>query len=356
MRRLSVALLLLAVPLLAEDKPRELFPSDYTPSACAPKLSCISFSDAEMQSAGFKFLAFNLDPLWDAKHAPEIKAAIAPLCAKHATCMAHPLSTYMFCDDILSLEARDAICPKLFPKDKSPRDFEQCSMYIETYLIGIDTKSINPWKQAQACTKTQPPVTHTKPLDIWMSPASLPYEYKGYVTFYAIDPDTHVPVLALLTFEDQILYDPANPDGRPAAYYGLTMPPCRMTESLKHDCFKYIRVPNKEGHTDAITPLVTVTAAGYPTSTFRLNAPVPKAITEMKPAEIHPGKNEITVTAKDSINGKPVDGRVMLGANEIGFTDKLIAFEWKGGTKRPEIWFRPFMPRYSDVVLVPAQK
>jgi len=352
MRRLFVVLLLLAVPLRAEDKPREIFPSDYTPSPCAPKVSCISFTDAEMQSAADKFLGLHLDPLWEAKHAPEIKAAIAPLCAKHATCMAHPLSSYMFCDDVLSLETRDVVCPKLFPKEKNAKDFEQCSMYIETYLIGIDTKAINPWKEAQACAKAQPPATHAKPLQIWMSPASLPYEYSGYVTFYALDPDMHVPVLANLAFEDQIIYDPANPAGNAATYYAMAIPPCKAPEPLKHDCFKYIRVPNKEGHTDAIAPLVTVTAAGYPTTTFRLDVPVPKAVVEMTPAEIHPGRNEITVTAKDSINGKPVEGRVMLGANEIGFTNQPITVEWKKGTKRPEIWLKPFMPRYGDVVLV----
>ncbi len=344
MRRLPIVFLLLAVSLRAEDKPREIFPSDYTPSACAPAVSCISYSDAEMQSAASRFLGLNLDPIWDAKHGAEIKAAVAPFCVKHATCMTMPSNTYMVCDDILAAEVRPAVCPKLFPKETSAKDFEQCSMFLETYLLGIDNKAINVWKQAQACAKKQPPVTHAKPLDVWMVPAEVPYDFKGYVTFYGIDPETRVPLLADIKFQDQILYDEANPAGRAATFYPMKLP------------FRYLRVPNKEGHADAVTPMVTITAEGYPPATFRLNAPVPKAIAEMKPAQIHPGKNEIIVTAKDSLNGKPIDGRVMLGKDEIGFTNQPIAFEWKAGTKRPEIWLKPYLPRYSDVVLVPAAK
>ena len=100
----------------------------------------------------------------------------------------------------------------------------------------------------------------------------------------------------------------------------------------------------------------TIGAPGYPPTSFRLPAVVPKAIAAMTPAALKPGKNMITVTAHDSITGKSIDGRVMLGNDEAGFTNQPIAIEWKKGTKRPEIWLKPYLDRYSDVVIEPAEK
>jgi len=341
MRRLSLVLLLLATALRAENAPREIFPSDYTPSSCAPPVSCISFDDSQMGDAAFRFLALELDLNWIQKHAPEIKAAIAPLCRKHATCQTMPMNSYMFCDDVLAAETRP-LCDTMFPIATDPHGSQQCKRYVETYLMGIDQNAIKTWKQAQACTAKQPPVTHTKPLIVWMSPESLPYDYKGDVTFYAIDPDTKVPVLATVKFEGQTLFAPVNPAGATASYYPFPLP------------FKYVRVPNGNGHTDAVPPLVTVTAPGYPDSSFRLPAVVPKAIVEMQPPTI--GSGPVTVVARDSISGKPIDGRVMLGNDEVGFTNQPITIAWTRGTKRPELWLKPYLNRYSDVVLLPAEK
>ena len=342
MRRFLV-ILLFAIPLRAADTPRAIFPSDFTPSPCAVETSCISFDDSAMVSAGFNFLAFRLDAEWVARHGQQVKDAVAPFCRKHATCQGTANNSYTFCDDVLATEARP-VCETLFPKGKNANDWEQCKMYLEVYLMGIDQNGINTWKKAQACVKAQPPVTHSKPLDVWMTPAQIPYEYKGYVTFYGIDPDTKVPILADVNFEDQIHYDEANPAGRSATFYPMKLP------------FRYIRVPGKNGRTEAVPPMVTIVAPGYPPATFRLPAPVPQAIVEMKPAALHPGKNVITVTAKDSISGRGVDGRVMLGDDEVGFTDRPIAIEWKKGQKRPELWLKPYLNRFADVVIPqPAQ-
>ena len=344
MRRLSVIFLLVATSLRAQTAPREIFPSDFTPDPCALAVSCISFPDSSMRSAGFQFLAFNIDDRWIAKHGAEMKAALAPMCRQHATCQTYPMNSYMFCDDVLSLESRP-LCEKMFPKSASEYDWTQCHQWLETYLMGIDQNGINTWKAAQACAKKEQPATHTKPLVVWMSPDPLPYEFKDYVTIYALDPDTHVPVLAHVEFENQTIFCPANPDGSSASYYGCKFPD-----------LKYIHVTNAEGHTDAIPPMVTVSAPGYPSTSFRLPAAVPKAIVEMTPAALHPGKNEITVTAKDSLNGKNIDGRVMLGHDEIGFAGQPIAIEIKHGEKRPELWFKPYLNRYGDVVVAPAGK
>lgn len=345
MRQLSLVLVLFAIALHAEDAPRPIFPDDFTPAPCALEVSCISFPDSSMASAAYQFLALQLDQVWDAKHAAELKAAMAPYCRKHATCQTYPMNTYTFCDDVLAQDSRP-LCEKMFPRGKNEHDWQQCNQWLETYLMGIDQNAINTWKTAQACSQKQPAATHTKPLVIWMKPDPIPYEYKDYVTFYSLDPDTHVPVLSRVLLQDQIIYAPSNPTGQSATFYPFMMP------------FKFARVPNKEGHTDAVPPLITITAPGYPDTSFRLNAVMPKAIVELQPAPsaLHVGTNEVTVLTRDSMNGKPVDGRVMVGEDEAGFANVPITIAWKAGTKRPEIWFRPYLNRYSDVVLVPAER
>lgn len=332
---------LLATPLCAADAPRPIFPDDFTPAPCAVETSCVSFDDSAMVSAGFNFLALRLDANWIAAKGPQIKQAVAPYCRKHATCQATAENSYTFCDDVLANDVRP-ICDKLFPKGKNANDWEQCKMYLEVYLMGIDQNGINSWKKARACVKAQPPVKHTKPLDVWVTPSPIPYDYKGYVTFYGLDPDTKVPVLADVTFQDQVHYDEANPAGNSATFYPMKLP------------FRYIRVPAANGRTESVPPMVTISAPGYPSTSFRLPAAVPHAVVEMKPEGLHPGKNEFTVTAKDSISGRLVDGRIMLGRDEIGFTDKPIVLVWKKGTPRPDLWLKPYLNRYPDVVIVPA--
>src|ERR1043166_498661 len=110
MRRLLL-LLLLATPLFADDAPREIFPSDFTPAPCALETSCVSFNDSAMVSAGYQFLALRIDPNWAAEHAPQIKEAVAPYCRQHATCQATINNSYTFCDDVLATEARP-VCDK----------------------------------------------------------------------------------------------------------------------------------------------------------------------------------------------------------------------------------------------------
>jgi hypothetical protein len=78
---------------------------------------------------------------------------------------------------------------------------------------------------------------------------------------------------------------------------------------------KFKRVPNAAGHTDLLPATVTVTAPNYPESKFVLNAEVPKMTVTMTPAKLRGGKNVITVEAKDVGTGKPVEARVMSGAD-----------------------------------------
>ncbi len=218
-----------------------------------------------------------------------------------------------------------------------------CSAFLETYLLGIDLHAKAQWEPAQACaSKSATP--RSKPLDIWMEPAVIPPEFKGDLIFYALDPDTRVPILAHITFEDQIVYSKAIPTGKPGTFYPFEYP------------VKFKRVPNREGHTDLVPPMVTVSAPGYPVTTFPLAAEVPKLIAEMtpEPTKLRRGKNVVIVQARDAATGKPVEARVMFGDDVVGDTNKLFTLEVKRG-RRPEIWLTSLFDRYSDVVVAKAK-
>jgi hypothetical protein len=339
--------LFLATALLAaasygqQEAQRDPFPSDYTPSACAPANPCESFNPAVIPSAGGKFLGFDIDVRWLAAHDAEIRSAFEPYCRQLATCLATKNNNSMFCDDLVSAKARATTCNTLFPNSKHDNDL--CAQFLEVYWLGVDQRTMQLWRTAQACAAKQPAVAHAKPPIIWMTPSALPVDYPDNVQFFALDPDTHVPLQADITFEDQIFYAPANPAGKASTYYPMKLP------------IKYIRVPNADGHTDAVPPIVTINTPDYPPVSFRLNAKVPSVHVEMTPGvpSLHPGANDVTVVAKDD-SGKAIDARVMVGNDEIGYTNQPIKMTLPEG-KRPEIWVKPFLDRYSDVVIAKAE-
>jgi hypothetical protein len=132
-------------------------------------------------------------------HADEMERALAPACRRHATCLTHPANSYNFCNDVLSAETADD-CDVLFPASKSATDHEQCSEFHEVYLLGVDQRSPQTWNAAQACAAKNP-IAHTKPLDIWMVPATIPFGTRKEVEFFSLDPDTRVPVLANINIQ-----------------------------------------------------------------------------------------------------------------------------------------------------------
>jgi hypothetical protein len=71
----------------------------------------------------------------------------------------------------------------------------------------------------------------------------------------------------------------------------------------------------------------------------------------MTPAKLHPGKNRVTVTARDAESGKPVEGRVMAGELVAGDTDQLLEIEVPRRGKAPEIWVTSLFDAYGDVVV-----
>jgi hypothetical protein len=345
MKPVLLLLLLSLVPfsLFAADEPaRNPFPDDYTPSPCAPANGCDSFAESEIASAAARFLGIEMDVRWVQDHYEEFRKAIGPVCAKQATCLATPGNNRLFCNDLTAPMLRD-VCLTKYSKDKQPGEFEQCRQFMEIYALGIDQRSKKASLDAQKCAG--PLVKHEKAPIVWMQPEKLPADYKGWVTFYALDPDTHVPVPAKITFEGQIVYASANPTGETATYYPFKLP------------FVLIEAPRKDGHRDLVPPMVTVTPENYPTAQFRLNIEPRKLVVEMNPPASKLKRGEkVTVSAKDAATGKPVELRVFAGQQMVGDTNLPIVIDWPKNKKRPEIWARSLFNRYSDVVVAPAQK
>lgn len=343
----ALGLLALATVAAAADPPppRPIFPDDYTPAPCAPSNACLTFTHADMRGAAFTFLGLQLDSKWLEDHGDEMTKAFEPVCRKHATCLGTRSNNFLFCDDVMTPEMRD-ICQRRFPKESQPDDWQQCEMFMETYALGVDQRAEATWMATLPCVNATPPVEKTKPLIVWIDPPSIPVDYKGYIAINAIDPDTHIPVQANLEIEGQIIYVPANPAGSLQAYY-----PFKWNVKL-------VRVKAANGHTELLPPTLTIRTEHYPDLTMRLPIPLPAVKLELMPppAQLHPGKNILTVFAKDADTGKPVELRVMFGNAVVGASNEPIALTIDRKEKRPEIWVTSLFDRYSDATVVPAEK
>src|SRR5581483_9828509 len=335
---LIAALLFVSTAAVAQQSSRPTFPDDYTPSPCAPATSCRSYIRSELPNAAFAQLGLQLDLKWIDKHYDEMTGYFAPICRKHATCLATPGNNFLFCDDILVREFRE-VCDRHFPKAKDAKEAEECRNFTEIWALGMDMNANFFAEPAQKCAReNRLDRMHAKPPVVWMEPASLPRGYKGDIYIYAIDADTHVPVQADIKVGNQIIYAPANPAGSLSTGYPFKWP------------VKYVRVKNSEGHEDTVPPVVKVISPYYPEVSFPMPSKPGKMIVSMTPAKLRPGKNTITVTAKDAETGEPVEARVMANDQMIGDTNQVIEFEVPKG-KLPEIWATSLFDMYSDVVV-----
>jgi hypothetical protein len=343
-RPLTVLLFLLAsiTPLRAADRP--IFPDDYTPSACAPKNACPSYKAMDLAFAGSRIHGqTSMDPRWIEAHWKELIDSFAPYCAKVRTCYAQPGNTNLFCDDQL-METIFWECDRRW----TPRseDWNQCHQFYKTYVSGVELNSEKPWLEAQECAKASAkPGQPLRKLEVWTVPEKVAPDFDGKITVYAIDAETRVPQQANVTVADENIWADT-PGGRPATGFVFKWK-ARM-----------IRVPNAEGHTDAVPLTAKVEKEGYETVTFLMPVDVQKMKVEMTPAadQLKPGKNSVTVTTIDARTGKPAEARVMIGNREVAPTNEPFELELKKGQKRKEIWVRCPFGRYGDVVVAPAQR
>src|SRR6476469_1696697 len=152
-------LLLAATTAFAQQHPHsEIYPSDYTPSACASKEPCVAFTDVSFEQAAHAFLLRNLDPKWDDLHEDELKLAMQPFCVKRATCNASPGRVWWFCNDVFSQEMR-AACNKLFDSKTQKDDWTYCNTWMDTFSSGVDQHGSAEWAQAQKCARDAAPKT-----------------------------------------------------------------------------------------------------------------------------------------------------------------------------------------------------
>lgn len=334
---LLASLLLASSSALANGR-QEPFPDDYTPHACAPASACDPIPQWQfVNTAALKGLTIDnawLDANWD-----RMLELAKPACAKLGTCFATPGNLSIFCVDLVRPEMI-AACDR-FPKDS--KDFEQCSMFMKVFAIGVDLRDKQIWQDAQACS-AKTPRTGERTMKAWVDAEDFS-KYDGKFRVYAIDTGTHVPVMALVSIPETTLRAGA-PGGKPYASYDIRWAP------------KFVRVPNAAGHTDLVVPKITVSAEGYAPVTLDFPIQPGEVIVEMSPPlnQLKRGKNTITVTARDSVTNKPVELRVLAGETILGDTNKPLELELKKGTKRPEIWVTSLFDLYDDVVIAPAEK
>lgn len=342
LRVFSLLSLLLVPSAFAAETPRHPYPADYSPSPCAAADACAkTFTHTELAGLGQRMFGLALKIDWVMAHEEELRKDFTPMCARIGTCYASPGNTFQFCNDYMVTEMR-ALCDR-YGKGE---DYDQCRYYIEMWMLGVDTHSMNSWKSAQKCTEKKLPGWRSEaPPVVWVEPAVIPANYNGFVRIYALDPVTKVPVQAGITIGEQIIYTKSNPSGRVETYYGFKWP------------IKLLRVKRADGHEDLVPPFVTVKPVRYPEVAFAMPYDVPKLKIELTPApaKLRAGVNRITVRTTDAVTGKPVEMRVMAGDRVLGDSNTPLELVL-AGSKRPEIWVTSLFDRYSDVVVVPAQK
>lgn len=335
-------LLLAAGPLFAAPVAREVIPSDYKSSPCAPDRDslCESFERGKFLQFGRQFKGFSLDRKWIDDHWDEMRAAFLPICGKLGACFSQPGNDATYCMDLVRADF-PKVCER-FPDDSYDRG--QCNMFAVTWYIGLGIKS-DLHKQAQACAATAPVPEGPRHLEAWMVPATIGDDFDGILRVYAIDAETHAPIKARIASDGPgVLRSKEGPV--PTAAAKLSWDP-----RLK-------RVPNADGHTDVVAPTLTISAEGYEPFTLPVPMKIGTMVLDMSPRadEWKPGRNRVTITATDAATGKPVEARVMGGEFILGETNKPFEIEWTPGTKRPEIWVTSLFDKYSDVVVVPAEK
>ncbi|HVE70252.1 MAG TPA: hypothetical protein VNI54_02705 [Thermoanaerobaculia bacterium] len=319
---------------------REPFPATYTPSPCAPAEAVAAAGRTFPQSEISQIAAlrgYDVGQEWVDAHWKELSDALTPIWAKAATCYATAANDNLYCNDIAQEEAF-AICNRYEGSDR-----EKCTFAMTAVLAGQDNNSKEAWTAMRPCLETHKPNAE-RTLEWWLDPPAFGASYPGWFRVHAVDSVTRVPVQARLHIESaQQIYAEDVPNGLPTTFYKV---PWKQ--------IKLFRVPNAAGHRDVVAPQVRIEAPGYRSESFRLPVEVAAMKIEMKPAKLKRGKNSVTVTAVDSITGKPIEARVMGGELVLGKTNEPFEIEIKG--KRPEIWVTNLYDRYSDVVVVPAEK
>lgn len=275
---------------------------------------------------------------WIDAHWDEMMRAMAPWCAKAATCYATGANTYLWCNDMVGPRV-PSMC-EMYPEDSEDR--ARCGLLSRVMWMGFDRLAKPRWLDVRECVKASA-VPGERTLDVWIEPAQFDASWDGTFTVFAIDAATRVPVMARVVLEGQKIRGEDHPDGKPST--GL---PLRWTLTWK-------RVPNADGHHDFAPPLFSVSAPGYRTVTFPVPAEPPRLVVEMTPKSLKAGRNAVTVAVRDAATGQPVEMRVMAGTATAGRSNEPFVLDVPPGSKLPEIWITSLFGRYADVVVAKGE-
>lgn len=338
MRTFLSIFLLLAPLALAGDAPRPPFPDDYKPQPCAPKDICSSVPRAQFSGLA-KLRGYTLPQEWVVTHWDELMRLMHPVCEKVANCQTVPGNHWVWCKDVLTDDFTNA-CSAF--ADETDR--ERCRYFTAVFFVGQDEPTRLSHPAAQKCATEQNAGKPERTLEYWMLPAKLPFGFDGRITIHAIDAETRIPVMAHVTIDASRFSPVDSIDGTPITGYVQ-----QYRLRMKH-------VSRADGHRDVVPPIITLTAPGYRTETFALPVEESEMILEMSPKTLKRGKTVVTITARDSITGKPVDARVMGDDRVLGKTNRPFVVEWKKGQPSPEIWVTSLYDIYDDAVVFPKTK
>jgi hypothetical protein len=342
MIRTFAALLLATLASSLQAATPQIFPDDYKHTDCDIKSLCGSWKRTELTMAGARMQSYtHMSEQWIDAHWDQLIGELKPYCAKLAACYATPGNTNMFCNDVVLTQSM-SICDQFTDK----KDYEQCFLMMRTYVSGIDLNSWKPWDEAKECIKANPPAPGLRHFELTMTPKTIPPDFDGKLVIYALDKETHIPVKSAITIDDEILYSKDVPDGTPTTSYPL---PWKA---------KLIRVKAANGHEELVAPMVKIEREGYETVTFRMPIDIHPMDVTMTPSlsQLKPGKNTVTITAKDPTTGKPVDARVLIGMRDVAYAGQPFELDIKKGARREEIWVRSPWDRYNDTVVAPATR
>lgn len=315
------------------------FPNDYRPSPCAPEDACASLTPTGIVDVASTMLGYSIAQEWVDARWNEMISAIRPACAKLGTCIATRPNTVAFCVDLLKPEIWGTC-------DRHPAgsaDYDHCAALTRVFTMLLRDEKMG--QKPRECAAAQPAPSGDAPMTAWIAPETIGSDYAGIFTVYALDPETRIPIMALVSMESQKLTTKASPGGKPWTNYQIEWP------------VKLLRIPNAAGHTDLVPPSITVSAPGFTPVTMKMPVVARTVIVEMSPKaeKLKPGKNTVMFTARDAATGEPVELRVMLGETVLGDTNRPLDLELKKGAKRPEIWATSLFNQYSDVVIAPAE-
>ncbi|HET8799265.1 MAG TPA: hypothetical protein VFO89_16370 [Thermoanaerobaculia bacterium] len=341
MKALLAALLLLG-PLASASAPaqeRAFYPSDYEPQPCAPQNICTTLKQSEFhQIAALR--GFELPPEWVLAHWDEIVPRMQAPCAKVANCQAVPGNHWVWCKDLLSgdfVRACDAY--------SDAEDRRRCTFFVAVFFTGQDGAARGAHAAAQQCAIEARKGKPERTLAVRMVPEKLPPDFDGRIVIHAIDAESRLPVMARVSVDGPNRLVPVESMG------GVAVTGYKIEYKLALK-----RVPRSDGHRDVAVPVITVRADGYTPVEIPIVTDRSSMIVEMSPKKLRRGKNTITISARDSVTGEPVDARVMGDDRVLGKTNRPFELDWKRGQPLPEIWVTSLYDRYDDVVVVKGRR